>query len=116
MPNLRWPGGNFASAYHWDDGGGPPERRVPRFDLAWHALEPNAFGTDEVLAYARALGAEPYVCVNSGSGTLDEAARWVEYGNLPCRPLSQPPRPAPGPPEVERDMTEGTAMGRMPPL
>ncbi|MGH2371713.1 MAG: alpha-N-arabinofuranosidase, partial [Chloroflexota bacterium] len=83
VPNLRWPGGNFASAYHWEDGVGPREARVPRFDLSWRALEPNTFGTDEFLAYAAELGAEPYICVNTGSGTLDEAARWVEYCNLP---------------------------------
>jgi alpha-N-arabinofuranosidase len=83
VPNLRWPGGNFASAYHWEDGIGPRERRPTRFDLAWRALEPNTFGTDEAMAYCAALGAAPYVCVNTGSGTLDEAARWVEYCNLP---------------------------------
>jgi alpha-N-arabinofuranosidase len=84
VPNLRWPGGNFASAYHWEDGIGPPSQRVPRFDLAWRALEPNTFGTDEFLAYARELDAAPYICVNSGSGTLIEAAHWVEYCNLPA--------------------------------
>jgi alpha-N-arabinofuranosidase len=83
VPNLRWPGGNFASAYHWEDGIGPKSARVPRFDLAWRALEPNTFGTDEFMAYADTLGAAPYLCINTGSGTLDEAARWVEYCNLP---------------------------------
>src|SRR4051794_22996878 len=34
---LRWPGGNFASAYHWQDGIGPPAQRPTRFDLAWRA-------------------------------------------------------------------------------
>jgi alpha-L-arabinofuranosidase len=24
VPILRWPGGNFASGYHWQDGIGPP--------------------------------------------------------------------------------------------
>ena len=81
-PNLRWPGGNFASAYHWEDGVGPAEQRPARFDLAWRALESNRFGTDEFMAYCAALGAAPYVCVNTGSGSLDEAARWVEYCNL----------------------------------
>jgi alpha-L-arabinofuranosidase len=81
VPVLRWPGGNFASGYHWADGVGPPEARPRRMELAWHAEEPNRFGTDEFLAYCRALGAEPYVCLNMGSGTLDEAQAWVEYCN-----------------------------------
>ncbi len=80
-PMLRWPGGNFASGYHWLDGVGPPEGRPRRWDLAWRTEESNRFGTDEFIAYCRALGTEPYLCANLGSGTLDEAASWVEYCN-----------------------------------
>src|SRR5262249_31912650 len=43
---LRWPGGNFSSGYNWTDGIGPRDQRPVRADLAWHALEPNRFGTD----------------------------------------------------------------------
>jgi hypothetical protein len=31
---LRWPGGNFVSGYHWEDGIGPREKRPTRIDLA----------------------------------------------------------------------------------
>src|SRR5947209_15212427 len=34
---LRWPGGNFASGYHWRDGVGPVVERPTRHDLAWDA-------------------------------------------------------------------------------
>lgn len=81
LPLLRWPGGNFASGYHWQDGIGPQERRPRRMNLAWHAEESNRFGTDEFLRYCRLIGAEPYLCVNLGSGTLDEAHAWVDYCN-----------------------------------
>ena len=81
---LRWPGGNFASAYHWQDGLGPRDRRPVRADPAWGALEPNDVGTDEFIALCRALGAEPYLCVNAGTGTPEEAAAWVEYCNGPA--------------------------------
>jgi alpha-N-arabinofuranosidase len=50
-------------------------------DLAWHAEESNRFGTDEFMAFCAAVGAEPYLCVNMGSGTMDEAQAWVEYCN-----------------------------------
>jgi alpha-L-arabinofuranosidase len=80
---LRWPGGNFASAYHWQDGIGPRDRRPTRADLAWGALEPNDVGTDEYIELCRLLGAEPYLCTNMGSGTPEEAAAWVEYCNGP---------------------------------
>ena len=75
-PILRWPGGNFVSGYHWEDGIGPKERRPRRLELAWHAEESNRFGTDEFIAYCRDLGAEPYICINLGTGTLDEARNW----------------------------------------
>jgi alpha-L-arabinofuranosidase len=81
VPVLRWPGGNFVSGYHWTDGIGPPEARPRRMELAWHAEESNRFGTDEFLAYCRELGAEPYICLNMGTGTMDEAQAWVEYCN-----------------------------------
>ena len=82
VPILRWPGGNFVSGYHWEDGIGPMVQRRQRTDLAWHTPEPNTFGTDEFLAYCRAIGTEPYVAVNLGTGTLDEARNWVEYCNI----------------------------------
>ncbi len=83
-PVIRWPGGNFASAYHWRDGIGPRDLRPTRSDPAWEALEPNDVGTDEFLQLCRELGAEPYLCVNVGSGTAEEAAAWVEYCNGPA--------------------------------
>ncbi|MCK4300997.1 MAG: alpha-N-arabinofuranosidase, partial [Planctomycetes bacterium] len=81
VPIIRWPGGNFVSAYHWEDGIGPKDERPRRWDLAWKTEESNRFGTDEFLAYCRKVGAEPYVCVNTGTGTIEEAAQWVEYCN-----------------------------------
>ena len=81
IPVLRWPGGNFASNYHWVDGVGPREGRPARAELAWGGVEPNHFGTDEFLAYCAELGAAPYICLNMGTGTLEEALAWVEYCN-----------------------------------
>jgi alpha-N-arabinofuranosidase len=81
VPILRWPGGNFVSGYHWMDGVGPKESRPKRRELAWHAVESNQFGTNEFIEYCRLIDTEPYICVNMGSGTQDEAANWVEYCN-----------------------------------
>jgi alpha-N-arabinofuranosidase len=81
VPILRWPGGNFVSGYHWLDGVGPRENRPRRMELAWVAEESNRFGTDEFIQYCRTLDTEPYICVNMGSGTMDEAQGWVEYAN-----------------------------------
>jgi alpha-N-arabinofuranosidase len=81
MGVLRWPGGNFVSNYHWTDGIGPRAARPRRPELAWGGEESNQFGTDEFLAYCAELGTEPYICLNMGTGTLDEALAWVEYCN-----------------------------------
>jgi alpha-N-arabinofuranosidase len=78
---LRWPGGNFVSNYHWADGIGPKNTRPRRPELAWGGEESNRFGTDEFLAYCAELGTEPYICLNMGTGTLEEALAWVEYCN-----------------------------------
>ncbi|HBK88309.1 MAG TPA: alpha-L-arabinofuranosidase C-terminal domain-containing protein [Cyclobacteriaceae bacterium] len=80
---VRWPGGNFVSGYHWQDGIGPKADRPKRKDLAWGDVEPNTVGTDEFLRFAQSAGVEPYLCVNMGTGTLDEARNWVEYCNAP---------------------------------
>ena len=81
FPVLRWPGGNFVSGYHWQDGVGPKDARPRRSELAWYAEESNRFGTGEFIEYCRELGTEPIICVNMGSGTMDEAQAWVEYCN-----------------------------------
>src|SRR6267143_919532 len=81
IPILRWPGGNFVSGYHWLDGVGPRDRRPRRSELAWYAEESNRFGTDEFIEYCHVLGTEPFICMNMGSGTMDEAQAWVEYCN-----------------------------------
>jgi len=77
---LRYPGGNFVSNYHWEDGVGP-ERRA-QVDLAWHVLEPNTFGTNEYMKFIEKVGAEPYFTVNMGTGTFDEANNWITYTNV----------------------------------
>ena len=39
IPCVRYPGGNFVSAYNWEDGIGPVEQRPTRLDLAWHTSD-----------------------------------------------------------------------------
>ena len=78
---LRYPGGNFASGYNWKDGIGPKDLRPTRPEAAWDDLETNRFGTDEFLKYCERIGAEPYLCINAGLGTIEEARQWVEYTN-----------------------------------
>ncbi|KAF7327234.1 Glycoside hydrolase family 51 protein [Mycena kentingensis (nom. inval.)] len=81
VPVVRYPGGNFVSSYRWQDGIGPKHLRPRRPELAWLTEEGNQFGTDEFMAWCKELGAEPYICLNMGTGTLEDALAWLEYCN-----------------------------------
>jgi alpha-N-arabinofuranosidase len=76
---VRWPGGCFASGYHWKDGVGPNRKPTP--DPVWGVVDPNTFGTDEFVEWCRLVGCEPYICTNAGNGTPKEMSQWVEYCN-----------------------------------
>lgn len=83
MTAMRYPGGNFASGYHWEDGVGPRDRRPAVRELAWQSTEPNHFGTDEYIRLCRKMDWTPMLTVNLGTGTPEEARNWVEYCNCP---------------------------------
>jgi alpha-N-arabinofuranosidase len=93
-PIIRWPGGCFASPYHWKDGIGPQEkRRVTRRPM-WDDLDVDSLGTDEFIALCRKVGAEPLLVVNIGTPQwnadattndfLQDALDWIEYCNGPA--------------------------------
>ncbi len=78
VPVIRWPGGCFVDAYHWQKGVG--QEREAYGDFRWGVIEPNTFGTDEFVELCSRLGAEPYICHN-GLADVQEMAAWVEYCN-----------------------------------
>jgi alpha-N-arabinofuranosidase len=82
MPIMRYPGGNFVSAYDWRDGIGPRDKRPSRPDFAWKSIEPNQFGTDEFMQWCKMLGTEPMMAVNLGTAGAREAGELLEYCNL----------------------------------
>ncbi|OXT09086.1 alpha-N-arabinofuranosidase [Thermoanaerobacterium thermosaccharolyticum] len=80
IPVLRWPGGCFADEYHWKDGIGPYESRPKMINVHWGGvIENNHFGTHEFFELCDLLNAEPYICGNVGSGTVQEMREWIEY-------------------------------------
>ncbi len=82
-PICRYPGGNFVSAYNWEDGIGPKESRPKRLDLAWHTTESNQVGIHEFADWAEKAGTDMMLAVNLGSRGLDAARNFVEYVNHP---------------------------------
>jgi alpha-L-arabinofuranosidase len=81
---MRYPGGNFASGYHWIDGVGPRDGRPTIRELASQSIEPNLFGTDEFIQLSRIMNWSPMITVNLGTGTPEEARNWVDYCNGPA--------------------------------
>lgn len=81
LSNIRFPGGNFASGYHWQDGVGPRQERPACHDLAWNRTETNNYGKNEFIRACRAFNIELYLCVNCGNSDMREAADWAEYCN-----------------------------------
>jgi alpha-N-arabinofuranosidase len=82
VPIIRYPGGNFVSGYNWLDGVGPKQDRPRVLDKAWNSLESNQFGTNEFMAWCKAVGTEPLMGLNLGTGTPEGAAALVEYCNV----------------------------------
>lgn len=83
IPAIRYPGGNFVSAYKWEDGVGPKESRPVRLDLAWRSKETNQVGINEFATWAGLAGIEMMLAVNLGTRGLEEARNFVEYVNHP---------------------------------
>ena len=87
---YRFPGGNFLSAHEWRDAIGDPDRRPPRWDYVWSALQPNDVGTDEFLYLCELLGVDAFISVNAGFGDARSAAELVEYVNgAPDTPMGK---------------------------
>ncbi|MEZ5665894.1 MAG: alpha-N-arabinofuranosidase [Alphaproteobacteria bacterium] len=83
IPMVRYPGGNFVSAYNWEDGIGPKDQRPTRLDLAWHTAESNHVGIHEFASWCDTVGTDMMLAVNLGSRGLDAARAFVEYVNHP---------------------------------
>jgi alpha-N-arabinofuranosidase len=75
IPVLRWPGGCYADAYHWKDNIGPKSKRKATENVSWGNIrEDNSFGTNEFLNMCEMMNTDPYLAVNMGGGSVQEAA------------------------------------------
>ena len=83
VPVVRYPGGNFVSGYHWEDGVGDKTDRPSRVDLAWGTIETNQFGLNEFMDWAKKADTEAMMAVNLGTRGIEDARNIVEYCNVP---------------------------------
>jgi len=82
VPIVRYPGGNFVSGYHWEDGTGPKENRPHRPSLSWGLLETNEVGIDEFQSWCKKANTEVMMAVNLGTRGPEDARNLVEYCNF----------------------------------
>lgn len=81
-PLMRWPGGCTTDTYHWRNGVGVPKERPQTVNIWGRQVEPHTFGTDEFIRFCAAVGCEPYLGLNVGTGSIREALDWLEYCNF----------------------------------
>src|SRR6188768_681618 len=81
VPIIRYPGGNMVSGYNWWDGVGPKKDRPTVLERAWNSLETNQFGTNDFMDWAKAVGTEPLLGFNLGTGSPEMAVAYIEYCN-----------------------------------
>jgi Cellulose binding domain/Fibronectin type III domain len=67
---MRYPGGSYGDIYHWQTNTAPGGYVAPGTDF------------DSFMSTAKAVGAQPILIANYGTGTPAEAAGWVKYANV----------------------------------
>jgi len=82
VPVVRYPGGNFVSGYHWEDGVGPKEERPAKVDLAWQVIETNEFGLNEFVSWSKKADSDVMMAVNLGTRGIEDAKNILEYCNF----------------------------------
>lgn len=82
VPMIRYPGGNFASSYKWEDSVGPKSERKKKIDLAWQVVETNQFGLGEFADWTESVNADIMMAVNLGTRGITEAIELLEYCNM----------------------------------
>jgi len=92
---IRFPGGFLGDHYDWRAATGPRRSRpaIPENPGEGGKAPPN-FGTDELIEFAGATGADLLLSANLGTGTARMAADWVRY-------LKDAQRRSPGGPRVQ---------------
>ncbi|MCB0647452.1 MAG: hypothetical protein KDC49_12375 [Saprospiraceae bacterium] len=82
-PFIRWPGGSFASIYHWKDGIGPQVERTFHPNEIWGGYSDYyGFGTHEFLDLCERIGSDPMIVLKATSTDpkeLEYAMDWVHY-------------------------------------
>jgi alpha-N-arabinofuranosidase len=83
-PGILRFGGSSLIYYQWQQGIGPRERRAPFVNRPWGNQEENDVGLHEFLEFCELVEAEPLLCLNANSATLEQVLAEIEYCNGPA--------------------------------
>ena len=78
---MRFPGGAQSDSYRWQHAMGAMIER--KSNLHFHAkrMQPSIMGTQEFLELCELVGAQPFITVNTVTGSAQEAADWLKQTN-----------------------------------
>lgn len=80
-PGIIRFGGSSLIYYQWEEGIGSRARRVPFENKPWGDMQENDVGIYEFLDFCELVGAEPLICLNSNSTTLEQILAEIEFCN-----------------------------------
>jgi alpha-N-arabinofuranosidase len=97
-PGIIRFGGSSLIYYQWETGIGPRERRAPFINQPWGNREEHDVGLHEFLEFCELVEAEPLICVNANSTTVEQILHEIDYCNGPATSEFGPVRAAMGHP------------------
>ena len=80
-------GGSSLIYYDWRIGIGPRDKRAAFENRPWGNMEDNDVGLHEFLQFCEQVEAEPLICLNSNSTTVEDILAEIEYCNGPADSL-----------------------------
>ncbi len=101
-PGIIRFGGSSLIYYDWRIGIGPRDKRAAFENRPWGNMEDNDVGLHEFLQFCELVDAEPLICLNSNSTTVEDILAEIEYCNGPADSRHGSLRAAMGHPEPFR--------------
>lgn len=80
--SLRFPGGAQSDSYRWKNAIGALSARRDNLHFHGKRFQRSLMGTHEFLELCEAVGAQPFITVNTVTGKAEEAAEWLKLTNV----------------------------------
>lgn len=78
---MRFPGGSQSDGYRWQNAMGAMLERKSNLHFNSKRMQPSIMGTQEFLELCESVGAQPFITINTVTGSVQEAADWLKQTN-----------------------------------